>query len=61
MGMVLPVSTPPNALAHVTSRVTTGDMIKSGLVKGGLGLVVVAAVAMVGVGREGTPRAEPRA
>jgi sodium-dependent dicarboxylate transporter 2/3/5 len=43
LGMTLPISTPPNALAYATGMVTTPDMAKVGLIIGllGLGLTVV--------------------
>jgi sodium-dependent dicarboxylate transporter 2/3/5 len=38
MGMALPISTPPNALAHATGLVETKDMTKIGLIVGIIGL-----------------------
>jgi sodium-dependent dicarboxylate transporter 2/3/5 len=40
LAMALPISTPPNAIAHATGTVTTGDMAKVGLVVGAVGLVL---------------------
>lgn len=43
LGMALPISTPPNALAHATGEVKTSDMSRTGIIMGvvGLGLVFV--------------------
>jgi len=38
--MVLPISTPPNAIARSTGLVQTSDMAKAGLVVGLVGLMV---------------------
>lgn len=38
LAMAMPISTPPNALAHATGQINTGDMAKSGIVIGLLGL-----------------------
>lgn len=46
MAMVLPVSTPPNAIATSTGMVKTSDMIKSGLLIGIIGIVLVVASAL---------------
>ena len=40
MAMVLPISTPPNALAHGTGMIQQNDMAKSGLIMGIIGLVL---------------------
>lgn len=40
MGMSLPISTPPNALAHGTGAVTSGQMAKVGIVVGAVGLLL---------------------
>jgi sodium-dependent dicarboxylate transporter 2/3/5 len=40
LAMSLPISTPPNALAHATGLVEQKDMVKTGLIIGGLGLVL---------------------
>ena len=40
LGMVLPISTPPNAIAAATGMIEQKDMIKTGLVMGVLGLVI---------------------
>ncbi|CCO45172.1 putative SODIUM/DICARBOXYLATE COTRANSPORTER [Vibrio nigripulchritudo SOn1] len=44
LGMILPVSTPPNSLAYSTGLVESRDMAKTGLIMGiiGLGIVYVA-------------------
>jgi sodium-dependent dicarboxylate transporter 2/3/5 len=39
LAMSLPISTPPNALAHATGLVTQKDMVKMGLIVGIIGLV----------------------
>ena len=40
LGMVLPISTPPNAIAAATGMIEQKDMIKTGLIMGVLGLVI---------------------
>lgn len=40
MAMVLPISTPPNALAHGTGMIQQKDMSRSGLIMGIIGLVL---------------------
>ena len=40
LGMVLPISTPPNALAHSTGMIEQKDMAKTGLIMGCFGLVI---------------------
>jgi len=40
LGMVLPISTPPNALAHATGMIKQNDMAKVGLIMGIVGLVL---------------------
>ena len=40
MAMVLPVSTPPNALAHATGMIKQSDMVKVGLIVGVIGLAL---------------------
>ncbi|MGB2079568.1 MAG: SLC13 family permease, partial [Vibrio sp.] len=44
LGMVLPISTPPNSLAYSTGFITTKDMAKVGVILGviGLGLIFIA-------------------
>ncbi|WP_109831937.1 SLC13 family permease [Reichenbachiella versicolor] len=41
LGMALPISTPPNALAHATGAIKTGQMAKVGLIMGAIGLAAV--------------------
>ncbi|MFY0650850.1 MAG: SLC13/DASS family transporter [Cyclobacteriaceae bacterium] len=41
LGMCLPISTPPNALAHATGVIKTSDMSKIGAILGAIGLVLV--------------------
>ena len=38
LAMVLPISTPPNALAHATGMIKQKDMEKVGLIMGAIGL-----------------------
>ena len=40
LGMVLPISTPPNAIAAATGMIEQKDMVKTGLIMGILGLVI---------------------
>lgn len=40
MGMSLPISTPPNALAHGTGVVTTGSMARMGVIMGIIGMAM---------------------
>jgi sodium-dependent dicarboxylate transporter 2/3/5 len=40
MGMSLPISTPPNALAHGTGAVNTSEMAKVGVIIGAVGLLL---------------------
>lgn len=41
LGMALPISTPPNALAHATGELKTAQMARLGLVLGLVGLVLI--------------------
>ena len=38
--MILPISTPPNALAHATGMIQQKDMEKMGIVIGVIGLIL---------------------
>jgi sodium-dependent dicarboxylate transporter 2/3/5 len=40
MGMSLPISTPPNALAHATGAINTNDMAKVGVIIGVVGMLL---------------------
>lgn len=40
LAMVLPISTPPNALAHATGMIEQKDMEKVGLIMGAIGLIL---------------------
>lgn len=40
LGMALPISTPPNAMAHATGNVTSGQMAKAGVINCLIGLVL---------------------
>ena len=44
LGMSMPISTPPNALAHATGYVDTNGMAKSGISLGIIGLILVYAM-----------------
>lgn len=44
MGVLLPISTPPNAIAYSTGTVRTSDMVKVGLVIGVTGVLLLAFV-----------------
>ena len=39
LGMVLPISTPPNAMAHATGLIEQKNMAKVGIIMGLIGLV----------------------
>jgi len=41
LGMILPVSTPPNALAYSTGLIETKDLLKVGAIVGGTGLAIL--------------------
>jgi len=41
LGMILPVSTPPNSLAYSTGLIESKDMAKTGIIIGLIGLVIV--------------------
>lgn len=41
LGMILPVSTPPNSLAYSTGLIQSKDMAKTGLIIGVIGLAIV--------------------
>jgi sodium-dependent dicarboxylate transporter 2/3/5 len=41
LGMALPISTPPNALAHATGEIQTGQMAKMGTLVGIIGIVLI--------------------
>lgn len=47
MAMVLPISTPPNAIAMSTGMVKTSDMAKTGVIIGAVGIVLMLAYALV--------------
>ncbi len=47
MGMVLPVSTPPNALAHATGRIETSDMAKIGMIVSGSGIALLMLIGLL--------------
>lgn len=41
LGMILPVSTPPNSLAYSTGLIDSKDMAKTGVIMGVIGLGIV--------------------
>ena len=47
LGMVLPISTPPNALAHSTGLIEQKDMARVGIIMGVVGLVLGYAMLIV--------------
>ena len=47
LGMVLPISTPPNAIAAATGMIEQKEMVKTGLIMGVIGLVVGYAMLIV--------------
>ncbi|MDV7104258.1 SLC13 family permease [Vibrio sp. TH_r3] len=47
LGMILPVSTPPNSLAYSTGLIESKDMAKMGLIMGIIGLLIVYAATLV--------------
>lgn len=47
LGMSLPISTPPNALAYSTGTIRTSQMLKSGALIGVLGLILLAGLLFV--------------
>ncbi|WP_347296832.1 anion permease, partial [uncultured Bacteroides sp.] len=40
LAMILPISTPPNALAHATGMIQQKDMEKVGIIMGIIGLIL---------------------
>lgn len=40
LAMILPISTPPNALAHATGMIQQKDMVKTGIIMGAIGLIL---------------------
>ncbi len=47
LGMILPVSTPPNSLAYSTGLIESKDMAKTGIIIGVLGLIIVYAAMLI--------------
>ncbi|MDF4761389.1 anion permease, partial [Vibrio parahaemolyticus] len=47
LGMILPVSTPPNSLAYSTGLIESKDMAKVGLVLGLIGLIIAYGAVLV--------------
>lgn len=47
LGMILPVSTPPNSLAYSTGLIDSKDMAKTGLIIGVIGLLIVYSAAFL--------------
>ena len=52
LAMILPISTPPNALAHATGMVEQKDMMRVGFIMGMVGLVI-GYVMLIFVGKMG--------
>lgn len=44
VAMILPISTPPNALADATGMIKQKDMVKTGIIMGAVGLILGYAV-----------------
>ncbi|WCE29929.1 SLC13 family permease [Vibrio sp. SCSIO 43137] len=47
LGMILPVSTPPNSLAYSTGLIESKDMAKTGIIIGVVGLLIVYATTLI--------------
>jgi sodium-dependent dicarboxylate transporter 2/3/5 len=47
LGMILPVSTPPNSLAYSTGLIESKDMAKTGIIIGVIGLLIVYAATLI--------------
>lgn len=47
LGMILPVSTPPNSLAYSTGLIESKDMAKTGVIIGIIGLLIVYTAALI--------------
>lgn len=47
LGMILPVSTPPNSLAYSTGLIESKDMAKTGMIIGVIGLIIVYIAALL--------------
>jgi sodium-dependent dicarboxylate transporter 2/3/5 len=47
LGMILPVSTPPNSLAYSTGLIESKDMAKTGVIIGIVGLMIVYTASMI--------------
>ncbi len=47
LGMILPVSTPPNSLAYSTGLIESKDMAKTGIIIGLVGLIIVYAAMLI--------------
>ena len=52
LAMVLPISTPPNALAHATGMIEQKQMMRVGLIMGGIGFVLGYALLII-IGKMG--------
>ena len=40
LAMILPISTPPNAIAHATGMIEQKDMVRTGVIMGAVGLII---------------------
>lgn len=47
LGMILPVSTPPNSLAYSTGLIESKDMAKTGIIIGVIGLIIVYSATLI--------------
>jgi sodium-dependent dicarboxylate transporter 2/3/5 len=47
LGMALPISTPPNALAYATGNIETTEMSKAGIMTGIFGLIIIFTVVFI--------------
>lgn len=52
LAMILPISTPPNALAHATGLIEQKDMMRMGIIMGAIGLII-GYVVLIFVGKFG--------
>lgn len=59
-GFMLPVATPPNALAYATKRITQGQMIRTGVLLDIVGIAIVTAAVVIGA-RYLAPASAPEA
>ena len=48
LGMSLPISTPPNAMAHATGMIESKHLTQNGLVIGAIGLTIMIVFVIIG-------------